>query len=230
LRLGSDNYAVGCLDIDELGAAATADSIIRGGGRAASARLDVSCGQEVARVFEAICSELGPPSALVHSAGVLSVVPALELTEAEWRHVIDVDLTGTFLCDQAAARLMRDEARGGRIVNLASVHAQAPGRGLVHYDASKGGIWMLTRNLALELAPHRITVNAVGPGLVINTRLAGDSNEEYLRKVIPSIPLGRAGEPEDVAGSIAFLCSSDASYITGIMLFVDGGMLLSTQM
>ena len=88
---------------------------------------------------------------------------------------------------------------------------------------------MLTRNLALELAPHRITVNAIGPGLVVNTRLGGGTSPDYLDSVVPTIPLGRAGQPEDIAGAVAFLCSADASYVTGAMLFVDGGMLLTAH-
>ena len=131
--------------------------------------------------------------------------------------------------DQVQAELMTASGRGGRIVNIASVHSQAPGRGLSHYDASKGGIWMLTRSLALELAPHRITVNAIGPGLVVNTRLGGGTSQEYLDSVVPTIPLGRPGQPDDIAGVVAFLCSADASYMTGAMLFVDGGMLLTAH-
>ena len=228
-RLAADGYSVACLDIDESTVTDVADEIRRDGGTAISARLDVRSKDQVARVFGEVCAELGPPSALVCSAGILQVVPALELSADDWRNVIDTNLTGTFLCNQAAARLMADNGRGGRIVNIASVHSKAPGRGLSHYDASKGGIWMLTRNLALELAPRGITVNAIGPGLIIHTRLGGGTPAEYLDAVIPTIPLGRAGEPEDISGAVAFLCSPDASYVTGAMLFVDGGMLLTAH-
>ena len=104
-----------------------------------------------------------------------------------------------------------------------------PGLGCAHYDASKGGVAMLTKTLALEFAPLRITVNAVAPGLIVGTKLVVGDNDEYLAEILPSIPLQRAGEPGDVAGAVSFLCSAAASYVTGAFLVVDGGMLLTAQ-
>jgi NAD(P)-dependent dehydrogenase (short-subunit alcohol dehydrogenase family) len=228
-RLAAEGYRVACLDIDEGEAGETAAQIQKDGGTAIAAGLDVSSDSSVSQAFGQVQAELGPPDVLVSCAGILQISPALELRADDWRKTVDVNLTGTFLCDQAAARLMTASGRGGRIVNIASVHSQAPGRGLSHYDASKGGIWMLTRSLALELAPHRITVNAIGRGLVVNTRLGGGTSQEYLDSVVPTIPLGRPGQPDDIAGVVAFLCSADASYMTGAMLFVDGGMLLTAH-
>jgi len=228
LRLAADGFTVGCLDIDEETASSVAAQIRQAGGVATAARIDVRSPDDVAAAFERVCAQFGPLRAMVASAGVLTVAPAMDLTAADWLRVIGTNLTGTFLCDQAAARQMAGTG-GGRIVNIASVHSQAPGRGLSHYDASKGGVWMLTRSLALEFAEHKITVNAIGPGLVINTRLGGGTAQEYLDRVVPTIPLGRAGEPADIAGAAAFLCSADASYVTGAMLFVDGGMLLTAS-
>ena len=229
VRLGTDGYAVACVDIDEGGAKGAAEEILAAGGEALGMHLDVSSESEVAEAFSSIAAQLGELRALVHSAGILLVEPALELQAARWRQVIEVNLTGTFLCDQAAARLMVRSGRGGRIVNIASVHSQAPARGLSSYDASKGGIWMLTRNLALELAPHAITVNAIGPGLIVQTRLGGGTSQEYLDSVVPTIPLGRPGLPQDIAGPVSFLCSDDSAYVTGAMLFADGGMLLTAH-
>jgi NAD(P)-dependent dehydrogenase (short-subunit alcohol dehydrogenase family) len=229
LRLGRDGFAVGCLDIDEGGAKETAEKVRDADGAAIAQHLDVSSEQDVVTVFAEVCAQLGPLHALVHSVGILHHGPALDVEASDWRQVLDVNLTGTFLCDQAAARLMVEGSKGGRIVNIASVHSQAPARGLVSYDASKGGIWMLTRNLALELAPYQITVNAIGPGLVVNTRLGGGTSKEYLDSVVPTIPIGRTGEPDDIAGPVSFLCSDDSRYMTGAMLFVDGGMLLTAH-
>jgi 2-hydroxycyclohexanecarboxyl-CoA dehydrogenase len=229
LRLAKDGYSVACLDVDEGGAASAAEEIRSLGGTGLGLHLDVSSELDVTTTFFEVRAELGPVRALVHSAGILHVEPALDLGAKAWREVLDVNLTGTFLCDQAAARLMVADSSSGRIVNIASVHSQAPACGLSSYDASKGGIWMLTRNLALELAPHGITVNAIGPGLVVHTRLGGGTSEEYLDSVVPMIPLGRAGEPDDIAGPVSFLCSDDAAYVTGAMLFVDGGMLLTAH-
>ena len=229
LRLAKNGYTLACLDIDASGAKSVAEEVNSAGGTALGSHLDVSSESEVASTFAEVRAELGPIRALVHSAGILHVEPALGIDAEAWRHVIEVNLTGTFLCDQAVARLMVADSEGGRIVNVASVHSQAPGWGLSSYDASKGGIWMLTRNLALELAPHGITVNAIGPGLVVHTNLGGGTPKEYLASVVPTIPLGRAGEPDDIAGAVSFLCSNDSSYITGAMLFVDGGMLLTAR-
>lgn len=229
VRLAEDGFSVACLDIDEAGAKSAAEEILGYGQIALGMRLDVSSENEVAETFEEVRRRLGAPYALVHSAGILMAQPALEQSAKLWRQVIEVNLTGTFVCDQAAARLMVAAGAGGRIVNVASVHSQAPARGLASYDASKGGIWMLTRNLALELAPHGICVNAVGPGLIVNTRLGGGTSQEYLDSVVPTIPIGRAGQPEDIAGPVSFLCSKDSAYVTGAMLFADGGMLLTAH-
>lgn len=228
-RLARDGFRVGVTDREEAAAKSVADAIGSEGGTAKAYQLDVRREDQVTDVFSRLNGDLGPLFALVHSAGVLAYSPALDLDEGEWRDVLDVNLTGAFLCDRTAARLMTGNGGGGRIVNMASVHSQAPGRGLAAYDASKGGLWMLTRNLALELAAHQVTVNAIGPGLIVRTNLGGGTSQEYLDRTVPTIPLGRAGEPEDIAGVVSFLCSADSAYVTGSMIFADGGMLLTAH-
>jgi NAD(P)-dependent dehydrogenase (short-subunit alcohol dehydrogenase family) len=237
LRLARDGWAVAAVDIDGERAAATAaaitedpvteDPVTGKRGSAVGLRADVADEEDITAAVTQACERLGPLGAFVGSAGVLSVSPALDLPAAEWRRILEINLTGAFLASRAAARVMVAEGAGGRIVQVASVHSVAPGRGVAHYDASKGGLLMLVRSLALELAPHQITVNAIGPGL-IQTNLT-PPDPVYLGQVIPTIPLKRSGQPEDVAGAIAFLCGPEASYMTGTMMVIDGGMLLTAH-
>jgi NAD(P)-dependent dehydrogenase (short-subunit alcohol dehydrogenase family) len=227
-RLSRDGFAIAVLDWNEDGVGEVVEGIREENGTAFGRVVDVSSPQQVRDTFDWIATDVGDLYVLVNSAGILSISPVIELSHEDWKRVLDVDLTGTFLCCQAAARAMMATGSGGRIINIASVHSVAPGRGLAHYDAAKGGVWMLTRNLALELAPHHIAVNAIGPGLVL-TNLTGEPNADYLNEVVPTIPFARPGLPEDIAGPVSFLCSRDADYVTGAMLFVDGGMLLTTR-
>jgi NAD(P)-dependent dehydrogenase (short-subunit alcohol dehydrogenase family) len=226
LRLARDGYAVACLDIDAARAQETAAAIGAEGGRAVASHADVADEDGVRAAMDRCEDELGSLGALVNSAGILSVAPALDLSSEAWRRVIDVNLTGSFVCAREAARRIAAASRGGRIVNVGSVHSESPGSDVVAYDASKGGVQMLTRSLARELAPQRITVNAIGPGL-IQTNIVGGDNDAYIAQTIAAIPVGRIGKPEDVAGAISFLCGPEADYITGVTLFVDGGLRLT---
>lgn len=171
----------------------------------------------------------GPPDVLVASAGVYRIAPLLELDPAEWDDVLDTNLRGTFLAGRAVARLLVAAGRGGAIVNLASTAALVgdAGEPTAHYNASKAGVVALTRQMAIELAPHGIRVNCVCPG-VIDTpmlRLMDDraAGERYLRE---SVPLGRLGTAGEVARVIAFLASDEAAYVTGAAVPIDGGSTL----
>ncbi len=231
IRLAAEGWELALLDINEDGLAETARLIAKtpDAGDPVRYAVDVTDAERVEGVVADIAGRAGEVAALVSNAGVLSVVPVLDLPIEQWRRTLDINLTGSFICARAVAREMVRTGSGGRIVTVASVHSIAPGTNVADYDASKGGLLMLTRALARELAPHGITVNAVGPGLIL-TNLAGGASEDYLDHIVPTIPLGRAGQPSDVAGVVAFLLGDDADYMTGSLLVVDGGMLLTADL
>ena len=206
------------------------------GGRAVAIGADVSREEEVVRLFADAAAALGGLDVLVANSGLQKDAAVAEMTLADWNTVIGVNLTGQFLCCREAIRAFRGQEKAGAgraaralgaIVCMSSVHEVIPWAGHVNYAASKGGIGMLMRSLAQEVAPERIRVNAVAPGAIrtpIN-REAWDS-PEALEKLLRLIPYGRIGEPEDVARAVTWLCSDDSDYVTGTTLFVDGGMTL----
>jgi len=159
---------------------------------------------------------------LVNNAGIYPFDKFTEITEEQWDRVIDVNLKGAFLCSQEAAKIMIKQGSGGRIVSISSIASIIGYEGLVHYCASKGGINGLTRALALELAPHKIRVNVVLPG-PIRTPGVGALDEKATAGIVSTIPLGRIGEPIDIANAVLFLASDKSDFITGQTLVVDGG-------
>jgi NAD(P)-dependent dehydrogenase (short-subunit alcohol dehydrogenase family) len=195
---------------------------------------DVSREEDAARMAAVTAGAFGVIDALINCAGIARYTNFLELPLAEWQLVQDVNSTGTFLMAQAVARHMvtvtaKDRTRA--IVNLASIEAHvvmaSSGHPQVHYNASKGAVHMITRALAVELAPHGIRVNSICPG-VTETPLAAYAlaNEEKRAAIESKVPLGRVGRPEDIAAAALFLASEDASYITGEALIVDGGFMV----
>lgn len=183
---------------------------------------DVGLGADVRSMVDQVTTRLGRLDVLVNNAGTQTWAPFLDVTEDEWDRVIRTNLKGCFLCTQAAARYMKDHG-GGAIVNLGSGSNKVPFPKLAAYTASRGGIEMLTKVAAVELAAHRIRVNCVAPGAieVERTRL---EMEDYADTFGALTPLGRVGQPEDVASAVLFLASPAASYITGQTLWIDGGL------
>ncbi len=210
---------------DEDGADETAQEVRSHGRRAEVRHLDLADGAEVQRAIEELAEALGGLDVLVNNAGSGTDTPFLELDPAVFADVVAVDLTGTFLASQAAARHMVAARTRGRIVNVTSVHEHVTYRGAAPYVAAKHGIGGLTKSMALELAEHGITVNAVAPGEIATPMTAQEDVDPHAQKR-PGIPLGRPGDAREVAELIAWVASPEASYTTGASYVVDGGMLL----
>ncbi len=219
--------------VNYIGQADPANQVVKeiqnGGSKAVAIEADVSRGDQVRQMIQQAVEKLGKLDVLVNNAGIEYDTPFLDKTEEEWDKVIAVDLTGPFLCAQAAAREMVKRGEGGTIINISSVHEDIAFPGHIDYCAAKGGLRMMCRDMALELAPHHINVVNVGPGAIatpINT--ATLTNPKAKQELIDEVPLGRIGSPEDVASLVAYLASDAASYITGTSVFIDGGLMRST--
>ncbi|TWT13948.1 SDR family NAD(P)-dependent oxidoreductase [Reyranella sp. CPCC 100927] len=199
-----------------------ADQIQALGRRAIIVQGDVSRPADATAMVDAAERALGPADILVNNAGVFPRVAFLDMREADWDFVLDINLKGSFLCAQAAARRMVAAGRQGAIINLASGAIRGARLG-VHYTASKGAVVAMTRAMALELAPHGIRVNAVAPGLTDTAQPRYEHSEEALQALAQALPLARLGKPDDIADAIVFLASASASFITGQTLHVNGG-------
>lgn len=226
-RLAAEGAAVAVVDLSEESAAETVKAIEAAGGRALALGCDVASEPAVAQAVQRTVDQLGGLHILVNNAGVIRDNLLHRMSVEDWDTVLDVHLKGAFLCVRAAQQHLVDQ-RYGRIVNLSSTSATG-NRGQANYSAAKAGLQGFTRTLAVELGRFGITANAVAPGFVATAMTEataeriGATFEEFQQTVSAQVPLGRVGQPADIAAVIAFLASDDASYVSGQTIYVDGG-------
>lgn len=205
----------------------TAKLVKKKGRRALMIQADIGRQSDVQRVIQETFNAFGHLDILVNNAGILGgFAPFLEVGEEDFDEIVRVNLKGVFLCGQAAAKEMVRAGRGGKIINLGSIESEVAIAGNSIYAATKGAVRLLTKAMALELAPHKINVNAIGPGPVATGMTASFQGESSFEELIRmNTPWGRMGQPKDIAHTALFLASKEADFITGTILFVDGGWL-----
>ncbi len=233
-QLSEQGALVVLADVQQEKARSEAAALSRVGGRTDSVYLDVTDSTAVEACFKSVAQDQGRLDILVNSAGVgQQVAPVVELSDEEWSRVLQVNLTGTFNCCRAAAAVMETQ-ESGCIVNVASINGQSPAALVAAYNVAKAGVISLTRTLALELAAYGVRVNAISPGPVYTEfnqktmaqrcRTLNITEDEMIERVRSSVPLGRWGEPEDIARGVAFLCNPANSWVTGEVLRISGGL------
>jgi 3-oxoacyl-[acyl-carrier protein] reductase len=226
-RLAADGLAVGVIDLKECDCGATVDAIKAAGGRAFAAGADVSNTEQVTSAVDAIAAELGPPAVLVNNAGVLRDNLLFKMSDDDWDMVMNVHLKGAFLMSRACQKYMV-EHKYGRIISLSSSSALG-NRGQANYSTAKAGLQGFTKTLAVELGPFGITANAIAPGFVETAMTAataarvGTTLEEMREGVAATVPVRRGGLPADIANAVAFFAAEESGYVTGQVLYVDGG-------
>jgi 3-oxoacyl-[acyl-carrier protein] reductase len=229
IRLAADGMAVAVLDLNEADCAGTVKEIENAGGRALAVGADVSQADQVQAAVARVAAELGEPTVLVNNAGIIRDNLLFKMTDDDWDSVINVHLRGAFLMTRAAQKYMT-EHRWGRIVNLSSSSALG-NRGQVNYSAAKAGLQGFTKTLAKELGKFGVTANSVAPGFIVTEMTAataarvGLSFEDFQKFAATQIPVGRVGQPSDVAHVISFLVSDGAGFVSGQVIYVAGGPL-----
>jgi 3-oxoacyl-[acyl-carrier protein] reductase len=226
-RLAADGHAVAVIDLDEPACTATVSAITDAGGRAVGIGADVSDPAQVEAAVARVVEQLGAPTILVNNAGIIRDNLLFKMTVDDWDAVLSVHLRGAFLVTKAVQAHMV-EAKWGRVVNLSSTSAQG-NRGQVNYSAAKAGMQGFTKTLAIELGRYGVTANAVAPGFIATdmTRATAErmkiSFEEFTEGVAQQVPVGRVGQPEDIAATISFLTSEEAGFVSGQVIYVAGG-------
>ena len=226
-RLAADGIAVGVVDLDEQGSARTAKEIIEDGGRAIPLGADVADEKAAGTAVQQTVAELGPVTVLINSAGIIRDNLIFKMSAGDWDSVMDVHLRGAFLMSRAAQTHMT-QAKWGRIVNISSTSALG-NRGQANYAAAKAGLIGFTKTLALELGKFGVTANAIAPGFIetdmtqATATRQGIDYDDWKIAVARDIPIGRIGQPEDIAAVASFLCREEAGYVSGQVIFVNGG-------
>jgi len=228
-RLAEDGISIGVLDLDAERCADTAAAIQQAGGKAIALGADVSDREQVRAALDKLRAEFGPVNIVVNNAGITGFTPFAQITDEEWDRMYRVNVKSIFIIVQEALEDMKKE-NWGRIVNISSSSAQTGAPNMAHYSSSKGAVITLTRTLAQELGSFGVTVNNIPPGSVMRTIMAEANREKWNitdEQLFATIPVGRVGEPEDIANACAWLCLEASSYVTGQTIGVNGGRVVS---
>lgn len=229
-RLAEAGALVMIADLNEQEARESISKLSAKDRKVKSVKVDVSQEEDVKRMVEETIKTFGGVDILVNNAGIYPIIPVEKMSVRDFDKVIAVNLKGTFLCTKYVSEQMIIQGNGGRIINITSIDALHPSSvGLAHYDASKHGVWGFTKNIALELAPHKIWVNAIAPGAIETPGVTGGKplDASIMEKFIAKIPMQRIGQSDDIGKVTLFLASDMSSYLTGAQIVVDGGVLLS---